>query len=275
MIRTFAATIRPRWAAVLLAILLLAGPAWAAETNKFALGLGFEFASGDYGTDTTTRSVRVPLTFDYAPTDRLDFELVVPFLYQSNGNVIITGGGGMGVGRGRGTTGQTTGTASSDSQSGLGDTTLTAGYVVVTETASRPAVRPLLYLKFPTGDKDKSLGTGEFDVGAGLGLSKWFGSWYSFAEGRYILQGSNAELGLKDYATFEAEGGYLVSRRFLPTIDVWWSSATTDAGSDQAELRLKGKYWLSNTLRLEPYLGKGLTNQSANYGAGLALFYFF
>ncbi len=262
----------PATVALVLAALLVAAPAIAAPAKPYALGLGLNFASGDYGTDTTTRSVRVPLTVDYFPTDRLDFELIVPFLYQSNGNVIASGGmhfraRGGGMMPGSGNTG--------GSQSGLGDVTLTAGYLLQQETARRPAVRPLLYLKFPTADSDKALGTGEFDLGAGLGVSKWFGPWYTFAEGRYIFQGSNADLGLKDYATLEGEAGYRMSRRFLPSLDLWWSTPPSDATSDQVEARLKGKYWIADDVRLDGYLAKGLTDQTADYGAGVAIFYFF
>ena len=262
----------PATVALVLAALLVAASSFAAPAKQYALGLGLNFASGDYGTATTTRSVRVPLTVDYFPTDRLDFELIVPFLYQSNGNVIASGGmhfraHGGGMMPGSGNTG--------GSQSGLGDVTLTAGYLLQQETARRPAVRPLLYLKFPTADSDKALGTGEFDLGAGLGVSKWFGAWYTFAEGRYIFQGSNADLGLKDYATLEGEAGYRMSRRFLPSLDLWWSTPQSDAASDQVEARLKGKYWVADDVRLDGYLAKGLTDQTADYGAGLAIFYFF
>ena len=264
-------------ALLLLTLVLIPGGANAAASAKqFALGLGVNYASGDYGTDTTTRSVRVPLTLDYFPTEHLDFELIVPFLYQSNGSTTASGGMHFPTGRGRGGAMQSSTTSSSSSsQSGLGDITLTTGYLLQKETATRPGIRPLLYLKFPTGDKDKGLGTGEFDIGAGIGLVKWFGPWYSFAEGRYIFQGSNAALGLKDYATFEGEVGYLVSKRFLPSLDLWWSTPPADAASDQVEARLKGNYWLTETVRLEPYIAKGLSSQSADYGAGLALFFLF
>ncbi len=106
----------------------------------------------------------------------------------------------------------------SESQSGLGDITLTAGYIILQESQTLPAVRPLIYLKFPTADEDEGLGTGEFDVGGGLGAVKWFGRWYTFAEGRYIFQGSNSDLGLKDYGTLEGEAGYRLTDRFLPTV---------------------------------------------------------
>lgn len=257
-----------------LAALLVAAPAFAAATKQFAVGLGVNYASGDYGTDITTRSVRVPLTVDYLATDRLDFELIVPYLYQNNSNTVLAGGMRFPVGRSGGSMMRGSVNTTS-SQSGLGDITLTAGYLLQKESATLPAVRPLLYLQFPTGDEDKGLGTGEFAFGPGIGASKWFGPWYTFAEGRYIVQGSNADLGLKDYATLEGEAGYRVNRRFLPSLDLWYSTPPSDAASDQLDARLKGKYWVTDAVRLDGYLGRGLTSKTADFEAGAALFYSF
>jgi len=260
-------------AALVLATLFAAAPTFAAETRQYAVGLGMDFASGDYGTGITTHSMRIPLTVDYLASDRLDFELIIPYLYQNNSNT--TFGGGMRFPTGHGGGMMAGGTNASSSQSGLGDTTLTVGYLLQHESADLPAVRPLLYLKFPTGDEDKGLGTGEFDLGAGIGASKWFGPWYTFAEGRYIFQGSNSTLGLKDYATVEGEAGYRMSRRFLPSFDLWCSTAPSDSASTQVEARLKGKYWLADDIRLDGYLGRGLSSDSADFEAGVAVFYSF
>lgn len=258
---------------VAMAAFFVAAPSLALAAKKYALGLGVNFATGDYGTDTTTDSLRFPLTLDYFPTERLDFELVIPFLYQSNSNTILAGGtrfpferhGGM-----RQTTFDT-----SDSQNGFGDISMTVGYILLKGDENLPSIRPLLYVKFPTADEDEGLGTGEFDVGAGIGVAKWFDRWYTFAQGRYIFQGSNSDLGLKDYATLEGEAGYRLTERFLPTISLWWSTPPADDASDLVEVRLNGKYWVTDDVYLEAYLGKGLSDEAADFGTGLTVFYSF
>jgi len=255
------------------AALFVAAPSFAADTKKFAVGLGMNYATGDYGTDKTTDSLRVPLTIDYFPNDRLDFELVIPYLYQSNSNTILSGGTRFPFERHEGM--RQTSFNTSDSESGLGDISLTAGYILRPGTETLPSLRPLIYLKFPTADEDKGLGTGEFDIGAGLGASQWFGLWYAFAEGRYIFQGSNSDLGLKDYGTLEGELGYRVTERFLPTVSLWWSSPPADDSSDLVEARINGTYWIADDTYLEGYLGKGLSSESADFGAGLAVFHRF
>lgn len=273
MVRFFAGRIFLKGMPLILGGLLVAVPSFGAEAAKYSVGLGVDFATGDYDTDTTTDSWRVPLTIDYFPTDRLDFGLVVPYVHQNNSNTLLSGGTRFPFERRSDT--RRTSFDSSDSVSGLGDISLTAGYLLLKESEASPGVRPLLYLKFPTADEDEGLGTGEFDVGAGIGVSKWFGRWYTFAEGRYIFQGSNDELGLDDYATLTAESGYRMTRNFLPSISLWWSSAPADDASDIAEARLNGTYWLSEDVSLQGYIGKGLTKTAADFGAGMAVYYNF
>ncbi len=258
---------------LILAVFSAGNPSLAAEARKYALGLGIDFATGDYGTDFTTDSVRVPLSINYFPTDRLDFELTIPYLYQSSSNTILSGGMRFPVDGRRGM--RQTAFDVSDSQGGLGDITLTAGYILRQESETFPVIRPLLYLKFPTADEEEGLGTGEFDIGAGLGAVKWFDRWYTFAEGRYIFQGSNSELGLKDYGTLEGEAGYRLTERFLPSVSLWWSSPPADDSSDLVEARLKGKYWATDSIAVEGYLGRGLSSGTADFLAGLTVFYLF
>ena len=156
-----------------------------AERPVFSLGIGFDYDTGDYGTGVDSDFISVPLYIDIYPTARLDLELIVPYVYQSveGGDVATvvyrTAGGyarGPARGQGRAAKGTTTTTTSNrrdSSESGLGDITLTGGYILVEESQRMPRIRPTLYLKIPTADEDKGLGTGEFDFGPGLTLGKW------------------------------------------------------------------------------------------------------
>ncbi len=245
----------------------------AAAGTKFSVGIGLDYATGDHGTDTTTDSLSVPFVVDYYPTRDLDFELVIPYLYQSNSNTIFANG--MRFSMQRTSTHRRPSFNLDKSQSGLGDITLTMGYALLPETQTRPLVRPVLYLKFPTGDEDKGLGTGEFAAGPGLGFSMWMGTGYVFGEGRYIFQVSNSDIGLKDYGTLEGEVGYLVGSNLFPSFDLWYASAPSDDSSDMVEAKLKAKYRISDDWHAEGYLLKGLTNSTADFGLGASIFYSF
>jgi hypothetical protein len=259
-------------------------------------GLGVEFATGKYGTDTTTDSVALPLTIRYYPIERLGFELIVPYLYQSNGTTTTVGmfrfrrggtgqtqgggnSGGQGSnGQGPGGSGQPQGTPAFDtgrSQSGIGNVTLKTGYVVWQEGELNPQVKPLLYVQFPTADKDKGLGTGEFTTGIGMELSKWLSDWYIYGEGIYNFPGSSDEFALKNFFSYEAGIGYQLTDRIRPTLLALGATAPSDDSSDIAEARFKINYRLTGRASAEGYLAAGLTNGSSDFGTGLSVFYDF
>jgi len=261
-----------------------------AEEYPYSVGLGFEFSSGKYGTNTRTDSVYAPLTITASPIDRLGLSLEIPFVYQSNGNVlsgIATGGmqssrtmkqlaagvGGM-TGSGSGMA-STTATGTNQSESGLGDITLKVGYILLPEKDYLPQIRPMAFVKFPTADKNKALGTGEFDEGISVEVSKWFGDWNPFAEAGYTVQGKSAQLALKNYLAYDAGVGYQVADNFRPILLVKGSTAPADGASSLLEVRLKLKYLVTNRTGIEGYLAKGVTRNSPDYGTGLSVFYIF
>lgn len=279
---------------LLLLCLFAAGRAQA-EGPAFSAGLGFEFASGDYGTGTRTESVYVPLTLAIAPTDRLGFAVEIPYVYQSNSAVntgVLLGSGGrmtgmqkevaamngpqMGGGSGGG------GSMSSAnpgnfgrSSSGLGDITAKGGYVLVQEGEVIPRIRPYLFVKFPTGDENQALGTGAFDEGVAVEFLKQIGNWYSFAEAGYTFQGSSSVLPLKDYFSFNAGTGYAINDKLLPMLIVKAAGAPLAGARDLLETRLKLKYLATEHTGFEAFVGKGWTRSSPDYGSGIAVIYDF
>ncbi|GFO68677.1 hypothetical protein GMLC_22560 [Geomonas limicola] len=274
-------------------ILALAAPLLSpallrADDVHYAVGLGCEFASGSYGTGIRTDSVFLPFTVAVYPTQRLDFSLELPFVYQSTGAVVagqyMTMQGQTGVAQPAMLAGsmmgggmRTTASASevNTSHYGLGDTKLKAGYVLYTEEEYVPALRPNFYLKIPTADKNKFLGTGAFDEGFALELSKWYGDWFADGEFGYTIQGKSEILAVKNYLYYYAGGGYQLGERLRPMLLVKGSTATTEGGGPLLELRLRAKYQLSKELGLDGYLAKGIETASPDYGLGLAVSYQF
>ncbi|MSM39415.1 MAG: hypothetical protein GJT30_07330 [Geobacter sp.] len=263
-------------------------PAWAyADGPDYSVGLGFEFASGDYGTGIKTDSIYMPFTLAVMPTERLDFSLEIPFIYQSTSAVVA--GQYMGMQQG-----QTTGTQSvmaamsgsgprtsassgtvSNSQSGLGDMKLSAGYLLYSEEEFVPAIRPNFYVKLPTADKNKYLGTGAFDEGIAVELTKWFGDWFADGELGYAFQGKSTVLPVKDYLYYYAGGGYQLSEKLQPMLLLKGSTATVEGASALLEARLKVKYQLTKHTGIDGYLAKGIEKASPDYGMGLAVSYDF
>ena len=66
--------------------------------HKFTLGLGMDYAHGTYGTTTRTDNISAPLSVEWRPHPRLDIQLSLPYIYQSNSvNPAFNKGGGGGT----------------------------------------------------------------------------------------------------------------------------------------------------------------------------------
>lgn len=256
------------------------------ERPSFSLGLGFDYATGDYGSASRSEFISVPLYLDLYPTERLDLELIVPYLYQrleADGAASIlyrTQGGGVGARRGGPASTTVAGTPlhSSNgrtSESGLGDITLTAGYILVEESPGRPQLRPTLYLKFPTADKDQGVGTGEFDFGPGLTLSKWLGDWQLFAEGSYVFQGESQLYATQDYFAYNGGVGRQISESFYGALQARGATAPAEGAQEALDGQLKGVWRLASDISLEGSVGAGLADGSADFSSSLAVFFDF
>jgi Putative MetA-pathway of phenol degradation len=277
--------------AVATAVLL---PTWVhADNSLFSVGLGAEYASGDYGTGIRTDSFSLPFTVAVYPTKRLDFTLQIPFVYQSTSAVVagefmgmqsqsmgttatmMAAGPGMAGSTGPGP--RTTASADTlgKSRYGLGDMTLKGGYILYTEENYVPAIRPNFFVKFPTADKNEFLGTGAFDEGFGVELSKWIGKWLTDGEMGYTIQGKSTVLAVKNYLYYAAGVGYQVNERFRPMLIFKGNTAPVEGATAQLEARLRVKYQFTKQTGIDGYLAKGITAASPDYGTGLSVFYDF
>jgi len=268
---------------------LIIGATWLLPVNPakgadgpLSIGTGFEYATGDYGTDETIDSVRVPLILDYY-SERFDLQVEIPWIYQSGGTTVTMGGmrfptDGGGDHQGRHGSGMDSSNDSSDlseSHSGLGDITLTGGLVLLDESDRFPLVRLLGYLKVPTADDEKGLGTGEFDFGAGLGLAKWLGNWTTYLEGMYVLPGSSSTYDPDNYWNFLASASYRLTDALRPGVSLSGGTAAFDGASAPLEFRVKISYWTQGNASFGAYLAKGLSNGSPDFGTGIFGFFNF
>lgn len=255
------------------------------ERPSWSIGLGFDYAAGDYGTASRSEFLSIPLYLDLYPSERLDLQLIVPYLYQSvnpgDGTILFpTQGAAVGTPRGRknGVSGGTSALLVNDSrrsESGLGDITLTAGYLLVDDGPGSLQLRPTVYVKFPTADQAQGLGTGEFDFGPGLTLGKWLGDWQLFAEGSYVVQGDSARYATQDYVAYNAGVGRQLRASFYGALQALGATAPARGAEAALEGRLKGVWWLATDLSLEGYVGTGFDDGGADFTSGLAVFFAF
>jgi len=248
-----------------------------------SISMGAEFASGAYGTDSTTRSVYMPLIATWSPNDLLDIGIEVPFLYQSGSNVttslyrngqqntttaatVVKGGPG-------GTGGGTRGAGSS--VSGLGDIIMRLGVIAYPEGDKSPRIRPSLFVKFPTANTSDGLGTGKFDAGVGLEVSKWLGDVHLIGEGFYTYQGKADGFGLKNYFSYSGGVGYQLTETIEPMVMVKGATAPSTYSSELLEVRAQIAWSLTRSTSLDLYGSRGITDSSPGYGGGIAVTYSF
>jgi len=251
-----------------------------------SISLGAEFATGKYGTPTTTRSVYMPLNVVWSPDDRFDIGIEVPFIYQSSSNVTTslystnqstsaattTAKGGPG-----GNSAALTGSSSSSvsSVSGLGDIIMRLGVVALSEGDRVPRLRPSLFVKFPTADRSDGLGTGEFDAGAGIEATKWFGDLHLIGEALYTWQGKADGFGLKNYFSYTAGAGYQLTKSLEAMLVVKGATAPSSYSGSLLEARAKVLWSLTDTTSLDLYGSRGIADSSPDYGGGLSVIYSF
>ena len=249
----------------------LSTSALGASNQQLSVSLGFDFASGNYGTSQTTDSYSIPLIIGYYPTERLDFSLEIPYLYQNAGSTVSLGGMRFPMqtsGSGMGGTGGGTTSSLTNSQSGLGDMTLTAGYVLLSDSATTPTLRPLVYVKAPTADKDKGLGTGAFDIGGGVSLGKVFGDWSAYTEVLYVAPGSTSAYNPDNYWTYQGSLSYELTQKLDVGLALSGATAAFAGNSAALEVQLKSSYRVSEQSNIGAYMGQGLSDSSPDYTAG-------
>lgn len=269
-------------------VVLLGAVAARAESTEhrlgqgvsFAAGIGAEVSHGDYGSNADATVVTLPVLLAVNPTETLDLTLELPMVFltsKSGSGVVVTqsGSGGRGRRPSSATTTTTSTVTTTATEAGLGDISLSAGWTVLADGDQTPRIRPTLYLKAPTGDKEHGLGTGTFEGGPGVSVSKWLGDFQLFAEGAYIFQDSTSDYQGKNYVSYSAGGGVQATDRLFVSLYAKGSAARVDGGTAPVEGRVKLNFLQSRRISWELYALAGFTDASPAAGGGMLLMYQF
>jgi hypothetical protein len=247
-------------------VLAIAGvtPAVAQDEPRFSLSTSVNYFVGDYGTDKDTTFVYVPVTLGVRPIDRLWLSVTVPYLYQSNQNVVLTGGGAAPRKSGKGKFGQP---GDDTTEQGIGDVLFKVTYVVLEEKDFIPEIMPYVKIKFPTADEDRGLGTGEFDESIGIELNKTLvGSLVGYVGVAYTFIGDPPGTDLHDSFAWSVGVAYGV----IPSLSVFafleGATAVVPGEDDPLEIRAGVEYRLTRSVKLTGTVTRGLSNGSADWG---------
>ncbi|MCK9418629.1 MAG: transporter [Nitrospirae bacterium] len=165
---------------------IVAPSAVSADTGRGYLDLGGGYKTGDFGTPTTSSLYYLSSTIGYV-APRYDVGVTVPYLFLTNKNA-----------------------GQSQTDSGAGDIILRGGAVFIPEGPGGFSLNGTLAVKLPSADETKSLGTGETDYGAFLGLHQRIEDFKLSLTGGYIKIGDPAAINYNDVHLY----GVGVSRAF-------------------------------------------------------------
>lgn len=212
--------------AVTIAVLFLAATSlevvWA-QTVSYSGSL--QYATGSYIFSERTHSIYLSNGLNLS-TERVNVSASVPVIFQSTPWVSYTTVGGVPSGgpqqgavrnrrggngdQGRGGHNRSDFAlpdTASYNQIGMGDPSSRIDLEVIQGTQTRPGLSLVGTAKAPLADVDRGFGTGAWDAGLGVALSKRLGSWFLFGEAVHWWMGDMEDLVLQNSVSYAASVG--------------------------------------------------------------------
>ena len=244
--------------------------AWALDSGpKVTVGMAPSYSNGQYGLDTQTKIVYLPL-YTKVQWNNLDLKLTIPYLSVTGTNSFLSGGTVLNpAGKVKAVTATTSTVATKES--GLGDIWLEARYRIQGSGAI-PDFIPYAKVKFGTASYDKGLGTGENDYEAGLGAEWAVGkNLFPFLEAGYRGLGSPPGVVLENIATGTL--GVMVqasAHHFLTGLYTRQQAAQPEI-ADAVDVVVAWNYRSNSGFGFQLFLDKGLSDSSPDYLAGIGV----
>lgn len=278
-------------------------PQPAAERN-WQIGLTPSYSHGNFGTNTTSEFIYAPLSLRRF-FSKGDISLVIPSVTAiTDGRTTVVGGGTFRVDDNGGSNSGSGGGGSDDNcdksgqgsecgtttriagqkvtTTGIGDVILRGRYYLVEEQDYMPLIAVTARLKFPTANASQGLGTGEFDHGYGVEVSKLIGqSWLVFFDGGYNFIGDpdradgTGTLGLRNQYWYDVGTGYYVTKDLLASVYFEEYRALRPGLPNARDVFFSSNYRLSAAWRLNGGVAVGLSNGAPDYVVSIGTSYRF
>jgi|APDOM4702015248_1054824.scaffolds.fasta_scaffold51690_2 hypothetical protein len=288
-------------------------PQPAAERN-WQISFTPSYSHGNFGTNTTNEFIYAPLSIRRF-FSKGDISLVIPSVTAiTDGRTTVVGGsafrvddnsgsnsgsgGGGGGGSnddggcsGKGQSGsgkdRTCGTTTrvvgqKVTTTGIGDVILRGRYYIVEEQDYVPLIAVTARFKFPTATASQGLGTGKFDHGYGVEVSKLIGAnWLVFFDGGYNFIGDpdladgSGTLGLRNQYWYDVGTGYYVIKDLLTSVYFEEYRALRPGLPNARDVFFSSNYRLSAAWRLNGGVAVGLSNGAPDYVVSIGTSYRF
>jgi hypothetical protein len=248
--------------------------------ENWQLGFTPYYSSGDYGTASTTTITYLPLSIRRL-FDNGDITLIIPYISITGSGAVtvlsgvpnrVSGSGASGGGGGGGGKNKKPGTVpptdpGESTDSGLGDIILRGRYYLLDERGPFPTLALTGRIKFPTADSDRGLGTGRFDEGFGLEVTKKLvGNWIGFLDLGYTFIGDPPTADLRNQWNYDLGLGYYFTKDLLGSFYYEEWRALVEGLSNPRDLLFAMNYKATSVLRFNASLLVGLSDGAPDYG---------
>lgn len=240
---------------LLVSALLLAGTVHAQD--GLTLGIGADYSSGDYGSDTTTEIWSVPVSARLVSGD-WTFKASLPWLRVSGDPNVLPGLGSVG---------NLDPGAAERVASGVGDLALSASWTL--PTGKPLGVQLTGNAKIALADEDQGLGTGANDYGVVVDVYRTYGATTWFGGAGYTWLGDSPFIDVDAVANVNAGFSHAVGKGNLGLVYDWRETASS-AFEDRNELTAFYGLPAGKSGRFQVYALRGLSDGSPDWGAGLS-----
>jgi hypothetical protein len=250
------------------AALLALGSAHAED--GLSLGVGVDYSSGEYGGDTTTEILSVPVTAKFT-SGPWTYKASLPWMRVSGDPNVVPGLGNVlntnPRGRGRGGLLPPPGGEEEGTASGIGDLRLAATYSF--DTGGPLGIDLTGNAKIATADEDKGLGTGANDYGLAFDLYRDFDGTLLFGGVGYTVLGESDFIDVDSVMNANLGASWRVGGGNLGAMYDWREAASADA-DDRSEITGFYGFDAGGADKFQVYATAGLSDGSPDWGAGVS-----
>jgi len=250
-----------------------AAEAAAKEGRPVVLGLstGFDYYRGDYGDLDVAESMTVPIavSVDYGA---FGVGLTIPLRRAEIGAEVCNAERLIEVAlcrrfaeiaRDRGLLDFV-----SESSWGLGDVQLDASGTWIPDAVWAPAMTGFGSVSFPTGDVDKALGTGGYDVTLGTDLSWLAGPTLPFVSAGYVFADDAKGLGLENFPFASVGLAWEPVRPLTLSFSYDWRGPAAEGEGDAHSISPSVLWRPGRHFSVELFGALGLSRSAPDYGVG-------
>jgi hypothetical protein len=150
---------------------------------------------------------------------------------------------------------------------GVGDLLLKGRYYLVEEREWVPLIAVTGRIKMPTADPDRGLGTGKWDEGVGLELTKRVGdNWITYVDGGFTIIGRLEGANFRNQWWYDVGVGYYFTRFLTGSLYYEEYRSIVSGLQNIRDVLVTLDYRASDEWRFNSSLQLGLSNGAPDYG---------